>query len=72
MEIYDKTNNEIELENIILSYESFLKKNSEISLYKSRLYLRRKKISGSNWSIREDNYSRWSDTSRTTKSFHFR
>ena len=43
MEIYDKTNNEKELENIILSYESFLKKNSEISLYKSRLYLRRKK-----------------------------
>ena len=43
MEIYDKTNNEIELENIILSYESFLKKKSEISLYKSRLNLRRKK-----------------------------
>ena len=43
MEIYDKTNNEIDLENIILSYESSLKKRSEISLYKSRLYLRRKK-----------------------------
>ncbi len=43
MEIYDKTNNEIDLENIILSYESSLKKRSEITLYKSRLYLRHKK-----------------------------
>ena len=43
MEIYDKTNNEIKLENIILNYENSLKKRSEISLYKSRLYLRRKK-----------------------------
>ena len=43
MEIYDKTNNELDLENIISSYESSLKQRSEISLYKSRLYLRRKK-----------------------------
>ena len=36
MEIYDKTNNEIDLENIILSYESSLKKGF---LYFTQFYL---------------------------------